>query len=163
MLIDTRTIDDQPPTAPPENPADDLICPVTGEVVDETDADALIDCLDRIQKRAREIYAAKELVVLALACMTEGDAKTRRVEGRRRKAKITMPSDSWDQSILKEVWNAYPDHRDRFLRLGTVAVNLREWKKLQNTTAPKDVDQIKKMLDRANRGATGNPSVRIEQ
>lgn len=142
--------------------AADIVDPFSGEIIDPQDTDALIDCLERVKKASDGLRTTEMLVREKLVAMTEGDAKTRRVAGRRRKVVIEMPDDSWDQSILKEAFNSFPQHRDGYLRIEKLAPKIREYKKLVNTSGPDDLMTFRGMLEKANRGQTGTPSVKIE-
>jgi len=143
--------------------ATDVILP-GGEVVDGSDADALISEYERASTRAQLYLDAKRTLALAIARLTHDDErKTRRVEGKTRRAKVTMPDDAYEQSILREAYNAYPQHRDRALRIASLAVRKRELDKLQGTAGPKDLEAFVAMIDRANRGPSGTPRVTIEK
>lgn len=147
-----------------EQPPDEIVDTTTGEVVDARDADALIALYERIDREYRERQGLRRLIAMAIARQTEeGESRTRRLRGATRLAKVEFPGDSWNQSILKEAWNAYPALRDEFLRIDSVAVKLREFKKLLGTTAPPDVETFKKMVAAANVGPTGTPSITVEK
>jgi hypothetical protein len=148
---------DAPTTAPTE-----IICPLTGEIVDTSDPDQLIDCFERLKEADAQIFDAKRRVQFALAALTEGDAKTRRVRGRRRRAKIEMPDNGWSQSILKEAYHAYPQFRDELLRIDSVGVKAREFKKAVNETGPDDWSTFRNMIASAEQPATATPRVTVE-
>ena len=103
----------------------DIVDPTTGEIVDPTDADSLIDSFDRLKKQIDKLCQIKDTVRDRLVAMTTGDAKTRRVAGKRRRVAVEMPSDNYDNSILKEAWNSYPGLRDEYLRVERIAPKLR--------------------------------------
>lgn len=153
--------------APPESQQGefddfDLICPITGEVVDKDDVDALISTYERSKRINDRCYAVMLEIRLLLAAKTEGDAKTRRVRGKTRAAKVEFPSDSWDQSLLKEAFHSFPQHRDSCLKIDSVGVQLREYKKLVNTSGTPDFNTFRDMVTKANRGQTGTPTVTVE-
>jgi hypothetical protein len=165
MLIDATVtnLEEQPGGSPaPEVPVE-LVDPTTGEILDLADADTLISSFERVSIQANVFWEAKRKIAHAIAKLTEGEAKTRRVRGKERGAKVEMPDDAWVQSILKEVWNAYPKLRDDYLRIESVGVKLREWKKLKETSGEPDLEQLKKMLAQANMGPTGTPRVTVEK
>lgn len=147
---------------PPDLPGLEIECPLTGEIIEPNDVDGLIDCYERLKLKNDQIYAVLLKIRLALAAQTEGDAKTRRVQGRRRRAVVEMPSESWEQSILKEAFNSFPQYRDQVLKIDTIGVKLREYKKLVNTSGPPDLTTFRDMVARANRGQTGTPTVKVE-
>ena len=125
--------------------------------------DELIDCLERVNKHDSRIYACKQHIRMALAKLAEGEAKTRRVRGKRRRAKLEFPGSSWNQSILKEAWNSYPSLRDQALRIGTVDVRAREFAKIRNESGPADFEQFKGMILSAEKPSTAPPTVTIEE
>jgi len=162
MWLDTRT-DGERTTTEESRTRFDVIDPTTGEVVDPTDPDALVDAYDRIDKRCKVFNEARRRIAAAIAELTEGPKKTRRVRGQRRVAKVAMPDDYWNQSILKEAWHAYPDLRDEFLAIERIRVKKREWKKAEGTSGPKDFETFKGMVAQANVGPSGAPRVSIER
>ena len=137
--------------------------PTTGEVFDLNDSDDLISTYERVDKKYQILKVFRQDLAHAMANKTEGDTATRYLRGILRRAKITMPPDLWEQSILKEAWNAYPKHSAEFLRIERIAVKLREWKKLKATTAAKDLESFKGMISRAERPATGTPQIKVEK
>lgn len=148
-----------PTTEPTSNEIHD---PTTGELIDRQDIDSLIDALERIEADDARLYAAKCEIRKALAAMTEGNAKTRRVQGHRRKAKVEMPSDSWDRKALRQAWDTWPDLRDQALRIGSIEIKAVEYKKLINTSGPPELEAFRNALTQANLGPQGLPSVKIE-
>lgn len=140
----------------------EIFDPTTGELVPCGDIDQLIDAYERIDGRDKELYAAKSAVKQALLRLTEGDTKTRRIQGHRRKAVLTLPADKWHQEKLKEAWNAFPHLRDQCLKIGTISVALMEFKKLLGTSGTPDVNTFRDMLAAANEGPSGLPSVKVE-
>lgn len=151
-------------SAPQNNELEDfdLIDPLTGEVLDRDDIDGLISAYARLKSVNDRCYAVLLELRRILASKTEGDAKVRRVRGRSRVAKVEFPSDSWDQSLLKEAFNAYPQHRDSVLKIDSIGVMLREYRKLVNSSGEPDFNSFRDMVTKANRGQTGTPTVTVE-
>lgn len=156
-------------TTPPEQPAggpmlepNEILCPLTGEITEIDNVDGLVDMLERLNEVDAKIYATKLAIRKSLAALTEGDAKTRRVRGARRQAVVEMPGDSYEQSVLKECWAEYQDLRDQVLKIDTIGVKAREYKKLVNTSGDTRFNQFRDAVARANRGPTGVPTVKIE-
>lgn len=146
----------------PNTPAGE-IC-IYGELIHRDDYDSLIDAYEKLEAADRQIYSAKCQIRQALAdAVKDGTGKTRRVQGHRRKAIVEMPSDGWDQSQLKSAWNAYPQLREQCMKIGTIDVMIREFKKLETTAAATpDVGTFKTMIEAAKKPATALPSVKIE-
>lgn len=163
MKIQTRH--PQPPKPAERTPEvnEEIVCPLTGEVVSISDVDALADMYERLDKQNKRLYAAICRVRNALADLTEGDAATRRLRGKRRQVKVTMPSVKFEQSVLKALWESHPDLAHEFMRISQVDVKLREFNKLENMTSddPAFV-YFRDTLTKACRGRDGLPSVAVE-
>ena len=152
MLLDSR-----PAIVP------DLIDPTTAEVIDRADADALISAWERCDAEAAKLYAARGHFATAIAALTTGDAKTRRLRGETRLARIEMAKDSWSQQILRELWQASRFAKE-FLRISELAVNLIEYRKLASSTATRsDLEEFRRRLTEANLGPGGTPRITVER
>lgn len=147
------------------DPSTELLDPTTGELVPLTDPDELIEAYQRINSRLGILGAAKDAIRKALADLTEGDKKTRRVQGKRHKAEIKFPDDKWSQPKLKEAWNAFenlPALRDQVLKISEIGVKIVEFRKLKETSGDKSVELYRDMIAAANEGASGLPTVKVE-
>ena len=140
----------------------ELLDPTTGELIALSDIDGLIDAYERIDKADRACYKAKLAIREAIFGHSEGTAKTRRVRGKRRQVKLTMPSETWDQSMLREGYFAYPQFRDEFLRIVQLAPKMREYKKLVNTSGRPELETFRNILTKAERPPSGTPTLAIE-
>jgi len=149
----------RPFTGEPDN---EILDPTTGELVCIDDIDGLIDMYERCKHTNDVCYAVQIKVRELLAGMTEGDSKTRRVRGNRRQAVISMPDDAWDQASLKRAFAEYPKYRDQVLKIDSVRVLLREFKKIVGTTGPADFNDFRDIVSAANRGPCGTPTIKIE-
>lgn len=156
MLIDTKVYDAA------QTPESRILDPTTGEMLDRLDVDSLIDAYERIQNTFMELGETRRKIAFALSDLTTSEAKTRRLAGTRRRVKIEMPGDLYRQDILKEAWNSFPQFRDSYLRIDTVGIQKREFKKLLETTGPADLETFKKMLGSANVGPSGTPRIEVE-
>ena len=153
-----------PPTNTPAAPAiAEIEDPLTGELIDANDVDALITLFEQLKANMDAIATAKGLICQALAAKTEGDTKTRRIVGKTRAAKVEMPSTKWDNSKLKEAYHAYPGFRDLYLRIAKIEPDLRQVNKLRNTSGPADLELFKKIVLSAESPPTANPSITIEK
>lgn len=164
-LLTSATDEPLPDDPLPDTDPGFLINPVTEAIIDHTNIDAMIDAYEEMKAFGDRLYAAQIAIRNKLADLTKGqtDAKTRRVQGMRRRVMIEMPSAGWDQSILKEAWNAYPDLRDQCLKIDTVGVKAREWKKLENTAGAPHLEAFRNMVKAAIKPPSGTPTVKIEQ
>lgn len=151
------------PTAPPDLPGLEIECPLTGEIVEPDDVDTLIDTYERLKLKNDQIYAVMLKIRLALAAQTEGDAVTRRVVGKRRRAKVTMSDEQFDQSVLKELWNSHEELARQYMKIASLSVAMREYRKLANTSSNQpDFVFFRDAMTRANRGRTGTPTIAVE-
>jgi len=140
-----------------------LMNPLTGSLVDMDSIDSVVlACVDA-KKQLNDLRCFEETLRRHLGSLTTGKAKTRRVRGKELTAKIEMPDEGWDQSILKEAYSSYSQFRDQFLKIGTVSVKKVEFNKLKEmTTDDPAFNQFKGMLEAAVRPATSAPTVSLE-
>ena len=136
--------------------------PLTGRVIDTDDPDELIDLFEELKEIDGRLYVAKIEIQRSLAARCENKKKTERVAGRRRVARIEHPSTTWNNAKLKEVWNSYPELAPKYLRIESVAPQLREVDKLRGTSGPPDLETVKKMILDAEQQPTANPRLTIE-
>lgn len=141
-----------------------LTNPLTGEIVDETSIDELIDCYEYIDAKDKQIFAVKQRIKHLLLARTEGSAATRRVAGERRVAKLTLPAESFEQATLKRLWAEMPDLAEKYLRIESIAVQMREFNKLRGTSTDQpDLAAFRDALTAASRGRASLPSVSVEK
>jgi len=140
-----------------------IVDPVSGECAAIDDADELIGLYAALDSADKKIYAAKLKIRQALSQLTEGDRKTRRVAGQTRTAKLTYPDVDWDQSILREIYESYPQHRDTYLRISSLRPLKREVAKLQGTSGPPDLNTVRDMFTTAARESHRPPTVTVEK
>lgn len=136
---------------------EELIHPLTGETIN-LDTDSLIRCHDNLLTAEHSLAALRREIAGRLASQTEG-GRTRYLRGEKLRCKIEMPEDSWSQTILKYAYENCPQYREAFLRITTLAVNLREYRKAE--TGPEAFEAFKDLLRQANRGPTGTPRVTL--
>ena len=142
---------------------EEILDPLTGELVSVNDVDSVIDLLESLKRMEDAVREAKVQVTRALAAKAPHEKKTERVAGQRRVAKIEHPGKSWDNSKLKEAWNSYPKFRDQYLRISSIEPQLREVDKLRGTSGPADLESFKSIVMAAEREPTSNPRITIEQ
>ena len=142
---------------------DDVMNPFTGEMTRLDDIDGLIGLYEGLDKVNKQAYAVMVRVREVLAAKAEGDSKTRRVCGERRKAKLEFPSESFTQRELRTIWEDYPDLRDQVLKIDEIGVSLREYRKLVNTSGPERFMEFRDKLTRACKGCVGLPTLKIEE
>ena len=148
--------------APPVEIAE-IMDPLTGEVIDARDIDALLEAYGRVRSHRSCLEAFQRVLAEVITGHTTGDAKTRRIRGQRLRAKVEMPGDSWDGGLLRLAWEAHPELAPEVLKIERVGVRLREWAKWQQEAGPEDFERLKAMITKANRGPTGTPTITIEE
>lgn len=141
-----------------------LICAVTGEVLDSLDVDQLAAHWEFLRRREDEIRQSKESITRALLNLVpDGDAKTLRAVGKERVVKLEKPGDGWDQAGLRSLWMAGGKWAGIFLRVKEVAVNLVELKKYQASGGDSQLSDFLAHLKDAQRKGYGLPRVVVEK
>lgn len=144
--------------------SNEIMCPLTGELIARDDVDGLIDMYERLKKTGDMVYAVQIEIRNTLYSQTEGDAATRRIQGRRRAAKIELSAVSFEQSVLKELWNSHEKYAMQHMRIESLAVQMAAFKKLVNTSSSEpDFVFFRDSLTKACRGRVGTPSLKIEK
>lgn len=142
-----------------------------GELVSLSDVDQMADMLNEIDVMMETLTTAKTLARISIGQMcADQTTKTRYVAGKRRMLKVEMPDRKFDNSKLKEAWNAYSSTpemvklRDEYLKIESVKVSLTPFKKLEKTSVKdnKPLETIKRMIVDAEQPATANPTVKVE-
>jgi hypothetical protein len=129
------------------------------DAVDELITEWQLADADEKSARGRKALITAELALLA----PQVDAcRTTRLRGEHLQVKLEYPDVSWNQSLLKEAWHAFPKFRDEFLGIATLRVKLRASKKAWHTTGPADFQAFLSMLKDAQREPMGMPRVTIE-
>lgn len=141
----------------------EVVDPETREIVDLGSIDDLLAAWQRFEETEAVRQLFKGRIATAIANLTDGTNKTRRVRGTRLRAKVEMPEDGWDSSVLKECWNSYENLARKYLRIGSVYPLMREVKKMENETGPPDFEQFKRMVLEARRPPRGLPRITIEE
>jgi hypothetical protein len=137
--------------------------PTTNERIPVEDIDRLIALYEKMDGYKQRATTALYEVRDALFRQTKEDKVTRRIRGKERTAVLTLPNESWDQSILLEAWNSYPNIRDEILKIGAIKVKKREYNKMVGTYGDKAFEQFKGMVQRACKGRVGMPRIKIEK
>lgn len=126
--------------APPQEPLppQEILDPTSGELIQPTDVDGLIALYGKLKERSDAIKVMQYQIREALAAMTTGETKTRRVEGAAHAGKLEWPSDEWDDAELLRLYREWPELRDRWLTIKKVGVKAVEFKKAlaMNSTEP---------------------------
>ncbi len=145
------------------SPPTHIVNTLDGERVAIDDADALIETYEILNGTRQDLANTLWSIREALGKLADGDAKTRRVKGEHRTVKLTFPGTKWDQGILREAWEAFPEFRDEYLRIARIEPKLRETAKLAQTSGPVDFNTFRKMVAAAESESTAPPTVKVEE
>lgn len=140
-----------------------IMDPLTGEVIDRDNVDGLIGMYESLDKTNKVIYATCCRIRETLAEKTEGDAKTRRVRGHKRVCVLEFPSESFEQRSLKEIWAEFPDLRDEALKIDSIGVKMREFRKIKATSGGGRFNEFRDKISSASRGCVGLPTLKVEK
>lgn len=135
----------------------------SGLVADREDVDDLAETLRGVKAEIDSLRACEIILRAAIAEHAKGEQKTQRVVGNRLMVKLTYPDDYWQQSVLKELWEADPEQSRVYLRIATFAPNLREVKKLEAAHGNERFENYKSRLLSARQPSNSPPTVVIEE
>lgn len=144
--------------------ATEIINPVTGAIVSLDDIDSLILGCDECKKLISELEVFYRTLREAAWAKTAGTTKTRRLKGKKYQAKLEQGPRYPVGSILKEAYNAFPQHRDQYLKIGKIDLQMREVAKLEGMASDDpSFNQFKGMIkDAIEKGSEGLPSISME-
>ena len=137
-------------------------CPLTGEVVEPTDVDGMAEIYHRLDGQIRALQSVTYRIRGALGALAQSGGLTRRVRGERHRVMLTMPSPSWDQGVLKEVWRAHPVLAPQYLRVAKIDPIAKELKKLRAESGPAEFGAFRDLILSAEGPPTGLPRVKLE-
>ena len=137
----------------------EIMDPMTGEVINGRDPDAMCEALQRIQAQVAQLRSAELSLRHALGELAMSEARTSHVVGRRFRATIERPAATWDNATLRRLWDEMPEAR-AYLRIERVAPALREIAALKKSNGP-GVEAFREALLAAEKPSTGAPTVRV--
>ncbi len=146
----------------PDKPIE-LVNPITGEVIDRDNVDAMVEALEQIKKLDSELYTAKVLFIKAIADKTEGPNKVRYLRGETKRVKVTMTGTDFEQKLVRQAWDEFPQYRDKVLKISEISVMKREFAKIVKESGSDDFEKFKKILILAEKPKGGNPTISIEE
>lgn len=130
---------------------------------DAGNIDGLIDLYETLTNERNQLDSVIYSIRTMIQAASAGEKKTRRVQGERRRVKLEMPPDSWDQAALKTAWHDFPQHAERLLRIDRLSPRLREVAKLENTSGTRDFQVFRGIILGARREATRPATITIEE
>lgn len=141
----------------------EIVNPIGGEILDISTVDGMVEAYQQLGQIKRAVYVAEDVIKTAMAAKATEGGKTRRIAGDEHQAVLTMPSDKWNNAALKQLWERFPDLREKYLRITEVAPNMTEVKKLEGTTCEGELFKFRALLLAAREPASGQPSIKIER
>lgn len=133
------------------------------QVAKPGDVDDLVTLYETMQREYKQLESQLHTIRQLLTAMSMGDKKTRRLQGKSRRVKLTMPDDSWDQDALRSAWFDFPQYAEKALRIDRLSPRLIELKKWENMSGAKDFEVCKKLVLGARRPASRPASITIEE
>ena len=132
-------------------------------IADVANIDDMIDMLRGVQGELKSLRVCEGLLRQHLGFLTTGDLRTRRLVTDKFVAKVVLPSDSWSQSPLKELWRDDPEQSEVYLQIATLAPKMIEVKKMENATGNERFEVYKAKLLGARSASTAPPTITIEE
>ena len=144
----------------------DVERPDTGELVDLSNVDDVLRAIRDINDLYGKLRPCKAILCQAAEAMArkgmDGSSKTLHLEGSSIRAKVVLPSVSWDKGALKKLWTKYTALAETYLAIESVKVDAREVKKLANKYSNDELLMtFKDEIAAANRGEVGPARVII--
>ena len=128
--------------------------------VNDVDQLAFLYCLIRDQRQA--LQQAEAELRFAIADHSRAETKTGHIKTDHYTVKVEQPDDAWSQAMLKQVWSSWDD-ANTYLRIGSLAPNLREVKKLENTSGDETFEAWKKVLLDARQPSGAAPKITVKE
>jgi len=125
--------------------------------------DELCHLLSIVKEQSTRLKACEYECRSALALLTQGETKTRRLKGDRFTAKLTYPGDNWSQGVLKQLVKEDPEQSILYIRVATYAPNLKEIKKLEACNGNERFEAYKTKLLEARSPSLSPPTVSFEE
>lgn len=137
----------------------DVITTPWGQTLSAGDADGLIEAYERADAVYREARDCRAELAGALLALTSGDTKTRYVRGGKRRAKVEIGPDQWDQGALMRVWTEHPKYIAGVIRIAALKVVAAEFGKILKEDGPEDFREFRAALVAANKGPSSTPRI----
>ena len=139
----------------------EIVNTITGELIDHTDPDKLMEAYRWMDGAVDSLIATKKQIARAMLNFTDTEHKTRYVTGKTGGAKLTMPGRRFHQHMLQQILSQYPDQSDGVLNTrNTVTVSLRGLDKVERGGGDADFMEFKRKLLAAE--VQFDPTPRVE-
>jgi len=132
---------------------------LNGEVLETPDD--LIDAFENLTEEKRQVEAELRVIKDALYSLCKGEAVTQHVRGERRKCRVIKPKRCWDQRILRDAWDEFPEERNELLRIRALSVQVRPLGVAMRTSGPESWTAFRNAVVDAEAPSDRSPAVKI--
>jgi len=137
---------------------------MTDSVPAEVSIDDLAQMWRDIDAEFRQVREMRSRLARAIQDRTIGqDGKTRRLRGDKCRIKVVLPGSTWDQRVLKDLWQNHYIDATKYLRIERLAPQAVEIKKLRNETGGPTFVHFRKTLLAAESDSTANAYITLEE
>jgi len=126
------------------------------------DVDGMVELLQSVKDQIARLRDVERTLRTSIALHSKAETKTSRIQGRRYRIKVVQPDPYWAQAELKEVWLKW-DCAKAYLRVATLAPNMREVKKLEAMSGSPEFERWKLKLLSARSESTSPPTITVEK
>lgn len=134
----------------------------SGWIARSDNVDEMADMLQTVKAEIEKLKLCEYALRNGIASLATAATKTKRVSGERFTCKVVMPDDYWEQATLKMLWSGNQELAKKYLRISSLAPQMVEVKKLENTSGSSELEDFKHRLFGARRQSNSPPSVSIE-
>ena len=132
---------------------------LNGEILET--ADDLIDAFEHLTEEKKRVEDKIRAIKDALYSLCKGEAVTQHVRGERRTCRVIKPKRCWDQRILRDAWDEFPEERNELLRIHALSVQLRPLDVAMRTSGPESWTAFRNAVVDAEVPSDRSPSVKI--
>lgn len=125
--------------------------------------DEMARLLEHVKEQQARLKACEYELRESLGKLTTSEKKTRHLKGESIEVKLTYPSPSWSQPVLKELVKEDPDMSALYIRVSSYAPNLKEVNKLETTSGTERFEKYKAKILSARSESNQPPSVSIKK
>lgn len=142
---------------------EEFVNPATGVSTMSDSPAGMIEELHLIQALESELRGYSRALKFAIAKLSPGTGTTHLCAGRYN-ATIRHPTENWDKTKLRQVWDDFAGnpHRNKLLRIESVALNKTPWKKALATKGDVRLDTLKEAIAEAEGPPTQAPTIQIK-
>lgn len=126
----------EPKPEPVKMAPETIYDPSIGVRIKTTDVGGMAQLYERMKKYADDAYTICATIRAVFKEMAPGKHATEFIQGGGMRVKVEHPGSVWNQAMLKDAWNRFPELRDRCMKIAEVGVNKTQFNKLDKTIEP---------------------------